>query len=274
MGCQAAAEARRTELSASALAGLTAAPWLGARDPRLRVLAALGFALVTVSLSRPTPLALALVIALSLALAAGLGGAVLARRLSVLGGLLLVLVATLPFTVPGQAIGYLGPLTASREGLVLGLTILVRAGTVVLTLTALIGTLEPVALGHSLARLGVPDRLVHLFLFTLRHIHALYGEYARLRQAMRARAFVPRSDRHTWNTLGWLMGMLLVRSLARSRRVLDAMRCRGFDGRLRLLDTLRWRPADSAALTATVVLVAVLWSLDRWLSGSMLWPGP
>ena len=263
MGCQAAAEARRTELSASALAGLTAAPWLGARDPRLRVLAALGFALVTVSLSRPTPLALALVIALSLALAAGLGGAVLARRLSVLGGLLLVLVATLPFTVPGQAIGYLGPLTASREGLVLGLTILVRAGTVVLTLTALIGTLEPVALGHSLARLGVPDRLVHLFLFTLRHIHALYGEYARLRQAMRARAFVPRSDRHTWNTLGWLMGMLLVRSLERSRRTLAAMRCRGFQGRLYLLDDFAWQAADTRLAFGVGLTLTILLALEH-----------
>ncbi len=135
---------------------------------------------------------------------------------------------------------------------------------------ALLGTLEPARLGHALARLGVPERLAHLLLLTVRQIQLVGDEYARLRQAMRARAFVPRSNRHTWHSFGWLMGMLLVRSLARSRRVLDAMRCRGFDGRLRLLDTLCWRPADSAALTATVALVAVLWSLDRWLSGSML----
>jgi cobalt/nickel transport system permease protein len=76
---------------------------------------------------------------------------------------------------------------------------------------------------------------------------------------MRARAFVPRSDRHTWNSYGWLIGMLLVRSLARSRRVFGAMRCRGFQGRLYLLDSPRWTAGDSLfAASLGLVLVALL----------------
>ena len=252
---------------------LTARPgadWITARDPRLRIVAAMLFALCVVGLQRPATLSLALALALLLAVAGGIGGRSLLVRLLPLELFMLVLLLTLPFTVAGEPLLRVGPLTVSAQGLELALTILVRANAVLLVILALLGTLEPARLGHALARLGVPERLAHLLLLTVRQIQLVGDEYARLRQAMRARAFVPRSDRHTWLSFGWLMGMLLVRSLARSRRVLDAMRCRGFDGRLRLLDTLRWRPADSAALTAMVVLVAMLWSLDRWLSGSML----
>lgn len=249
---------------------LTARPgadWIIARDPRLRIVAAVLFALCVVGLQRPATLSLALALALLLAVAGGIGWRSLLVRLLPLELFMLVLLLTLPFTVVGEPLLRAGPLTVSAQGLALALTILMRANAVLLVMLALLGTLEPARLGHALARLGVPERLAHLLLLTVRQIQLVGDEYARLRQAMRARAFVPRSNRHTWHSFGWLMGMLLVRSLARSRRVLDAMRCRGFDGRLRLLDTLRWRRADSVALTATVVLVAVLWSLDRVLSG-------
>ena len=249
-------------MSTTVLAGIDAAPWLADRDPRLRLLAALGFALVTVGLTHIVPLVVALGLALGLALAAGLGGNVLLRRLLALEGLLLALGLTLPFSVPGEPLWHLGPLAASREGLILALTVLARASAVALALAALIGTLEPAALGHALARLRVPQPLVHLFLFTLRHIHVLYAEYARLRQAMRARAFTPRNDRHTWNSLGWLMGMLLVRSLERSRRTLAAMRCRGFQGRYYLLDDLCWSPEDSRLALAAGLVLAVLLALE------------
>jgi cobalt/nickel transport system permease protein len=123
--------------------------------------------------------------------------------------------------------------------------IALKANAVVLALLALVGTLEPVAVGHALARLGAPDKLVHLFLLTVRYLGLLGEEYRRLTRAMRARGFVPRSDGHTWRSLGWLLGMLLVRSLERAARVTAAMRCRGFHGRFHLLDPVAWGIADT-----------------------------
>jgi len=255
-------------LSAPHSAGLAAgggigADWIRARDPRLRIVAALMFACCVVLLQRPVPLLLALLFALSLAATGGLGARLLLSRLLPLEWFMLVLLLTLPFSVAGDPLLRLGPLTASLQGLELALAILVRANAVLLAMLALLGTLAPARLGQALARLGMPERLAHLLLLTLRQIQLVGDEYGRLRQAMRARAFVPGSDRHTWNSIGWLMGMLLVRSLARSRRVLDAMRCRGFDGRLRLLHTLSWRFADSVALICVVLLIAALLLLDR-----------
>ncbi|MBK1718267.1 cobalt ECF transporter T component CbiQ [Thiocystis violacea] len=237
--------------------------WIGRRDPRLRLLAALLFALVTVSLERPAIAALALGLALALAFAAGLKPRDLARRLLALEGFMLILMLSLPFTTPGPPLFSLGPVTASGVGIILALMILLKANAVVLVLLALPGTLEPVVLGHALARIGVPEKLAHLLLMTVRQIHLLHQEFLRLRQAMRARAFVPRANPHTWRTYGWLMGMLLVRSLARGERLMGAMRCRCFHGRLYLLDTTRWNRGDTLASLGLIPLLLSLPLLDR-----------
>nr|WP_307258251.1 energy-coupling factor transporter transmembrane component T [Kaistia dalseonensis] len=46
-----------------------------------------------------------------------------------------------------------------------------------------------------------------------------------------ARGFRPRSSRHTWRSHGNLIGMLQVCALDRSRRIEEAMLCRGYGGR-------------------------------------------
>lgn len=238
--------------------------WITTHDPRLRIVAALLFALVTVSSQHPQTLFAAFLFAA--ALAASTGGSIpdLLRRLLALEGFMVILLVTLPFTVTGSPAIELGPLVASHEGLALAFKILLKANAVVLILLALVGSLEPVVFGHALARLGVPEKLVHLLLMTIRQIDLLHQEFMRLRQAMRARAFVPRSNRHTWNSYGWLMGMLLVRSLSRSQRLLAAMRCRCFHGRLYLLDSTHWRSADTKLALGLTTLLVSLTAMD-WL---------
>jgi cobalt/nickel transport system permease protein len=239
------------------------ARWLAGRDPRVRVLAAGLFALTVLGLAQVPSLLWALTLALGLAAAAGLPWPLLGRRLLALEWFLLIPVLTLPFAVPGEPLPALGALAASREGLVRALVLLLKANAIAIALLALAGSLGPAAFGHALARLGVPEKLVHLLLLTVRQIHLLDAELKRLRQAMRARAFVPRTDRHTWRSLGWLIGMLLVRATERSRRVLGAMCCRGFRGRLQLLDSPAWDGADTALALALAGLCGGLLALDR-----------
>jgi cobalt/nickel transport system permease protein len=243
------------------LAGAAGQPeWLSRRDPRLRLAAALLFALVTVSLQTFPALLAALALAVTAAAAGGPDWRPVLRRLLPLEGLMLALLLLLPFTVEGTPWFSFGPLQASQEGFQLALRILLRANAVLVMLLALLGTLEPTTLGHALGRLGVPEKLVHLFLLTVRYVELIHDEYRRLRNAMRARAFVPRGNLHGWRSLGWLIGMLLVRSLERARRVLAAMKCRGFHGRLYLLADYRWGRGDSAAaLAASLLLGGLLW---------------
>jgi cobalt/nickel transport system permease protein len=244
--------------------GATPAAWLGTRDPRLRVVISFAFACVILSLDR-LPLQLCvLLLAATLAKLAGLSLKQIFMRLLVLEGFMLVLLLLLPFSVPGESGLRLGDFNASREGFHQALSIVLRAHAVVLALLALVGTLDPVVLGHALAQLRVPDKLVHLFLFTVRYLGVLHDEYQRLRQAMRTRGFVARSNAHTWRSLGWLLGMLLVRSLERSQRILEAMKCRGFNGRFYLMDGRHWRPGDTCFALLGILLLASLLALDGW----------
>ena len=99
----------------------------------------------------------------------------------------------------------------------------------------LVGTMEPVTLGHALHRLRCPETLVHLLMFTIRYIDVLHEEYQRLRAAMKVRGFRPGTNWHTYRSFGYLVGMMLVRAIERSERILGAMKCRGFSGKMLLL---------------------------------------
>jgi cobalt/nickel transport system permease protein len=168
----------------------------------------------------------------------------------------------LPFTVPGTPILVWGSFSASAEGLHKAIAILLKANAIVLALLVLVGSLQAVTLGHALGRLRMPTTLVQLLLFTVRYITVIGEEYARLRTAMRARGFRPGNNRHTYRSLGYLVGMLLVRSLERSERILAAMRCRGFQGRFHPLDQLAYRPGDAVFAGCAVLAFAALLALD------------
>ncbi|OAN53064.1 cobalt ECF transporter T component CbiQ [Paramagnetospirillum marisnigri] len=205
-------------------------------DPRSRVLLAVAFTGAVVLAESLSALSIALGVAIGLALLARLPWRLTLRRLLALEGFMLVVLALLPFTVPGRILAEPLGFGLSAEGLRQAAQIALRANAVAVALAALLGSLEVVALGRALARLGAPSRLVHLFLFTVRYIGVLEQEYGRLRLAMRARAFRPGPGLHCWTSLGHLFGMLLVRSLERAERIDAAMRCRGFTGRFHLLD--------------------------------------
>ncbi len=243
---------------------------LASFDPRARVILAVLFATTVVSLQGLTTAVVALC---SAGLVAWFGGVSLRRlrHLLPLELLMLVLLMTLPFSVPGARLLQLGSLAASAEGLGLALLILLKANAVVLILFGMVGALGPGPTVHALARLGMPAKLCQLLWLTLRQIDLVGDEYRRMRLAMRARAFVPRSGRHSWNALGWLIGMLLVRSLARGQRVADAMRCRGFDGQLRLLQRFDWQRCDTLILVGALTLLVTLLLADVvWTKSSPL----
>jgi cobalt/nickel transport system permease protein len=233
-------------------------------DPRARILATVAFAVVTASLHDVAPIAAALAVAIGAALLSGLGVVQLARRLVILEGFMVLLLCLLPFTVPGRTLLAIGPFAASAEGLSLAVAIALKAGAVVVAILSQLGTLEPARLGHGLARLGVPRKLVAVLLLTVRYVSVFEDEYRRLRRAMQARGFEARSSRHTWRSLGWLLGMLLVRSNDRAARVLQAMKCRGFNGRFHIIADLAFTRADAAYLGLGFIIVAGL-ALWGWL---------
>lgn len=227
-------------------------------DPRARIIAACLFAVAVVSLQSFPALILALLASLLTMGTARMPVGRTLRRMLMMDGFIIFMLILLPFTTPGEIAFTLAGFPASWEGILRACEIGLKANAVILALMTLVGTMESVALGHALSHLRVPDTLVHLMLFTVRYIEVLNDEYRRLRVAMKARNFRPGNNRHTYRSIGYLLGMLLVRALERSERILQAMKCRGFNGRLHLLDDMQYRRGDLVfALIVGALLVAL-----------------
>lgn len=227
-------------------------------DPRTRLLACAALSVLIAVAQRPAAPGVGLGIAAVLAALARLPLVPTLKRLAAVNVFMALLILTLPFSIPGAALFVIGPAAFSREGLGRALEITLKGNAIVLYITALLTTVELARLGHALSRLRVPHKLTQLFLFMVRYSHVLQREHARLASAMRVRCFRPRMSFHTFRSLGYLVGMLLVRSLDRSQRILAAMKCRGFGGRYYVLEDLALGRLDVVFGAACMALLAAL----------------
>lgn len=229
-------------------------------DPRFRVVVVSAFALLVVLSARPLVLGAALALALATLAAARPSVKRSVHRLVELNLFMLLFVAFLPLFVPGARAFGVGGLAWSKEGLWQAGLIAGRANAIMIALTALLTTMEPAHLGFALDGIGCPRKLSGILLFMVRYIEVFHVEYHRLRNAMRLRGFRARCDRHTFRTFGYLIGLLVVRSLDRSERVLKAMKCRGFRGHFYLVAPFKVGGTDVGfAIVAAGCIAAMAW---------------
>lgn len=254
-------------MSATALEATVVAdrPRIDRLAPRTRVLASLAVVLALVATRSPLVLAAALAV---LGLAAGLSGhsvRALLHRLAHVEGFLVVLLILLPLTVPGPALAAFGPVAISEPGLIRAGTIFLRVNGAALAVFTLLGGLEPIRFGHALARLGLPEKLVHLLLFTARRVTEVREEATRLHETLRARGFRATTSRHGLRTLAHVAGRLVVAAIERAERVDEAMRCRAFAGRYALVDETRFGAVDLVFAVGLSVALTLLLATDRWM---------
>jgi len=225
-------------------------------DPRVRVFIAGILSLLPIVVDRFETAGIVLGLAALVCLLERIPGRYLIQRCIAVNTFMVMMIAILPWSVRGEVIVTFGNLEYSQEGLLQALLILVKCNTVMLTFTAWISTMEAVVLGHALDKLHLPSKLIHLFLFTLRYLTVLEDEYRQLRQAMALRQFRPKLNGHTLKTFGNLVGMLLVRALDRSERIMDAMICRGYSGKFYTMRHYVVRTIDYCAIACVVLLTA------------------
>jgi cobalt/nickel transport system permease protein len=227
-------------------------------DPRIKIIVAFCFAAV-VALSKDFPAFLAaLAVSLALTVLAKLSMKRVVYRLLIVNGLILFLWMFLPFTYRGEAWFSIGPLTGTREGVLYASQITVKCNTILLALIALVATTPIFTLGQAMRQLYFPEKLIQLFLFTYRYTHVIFQEYYRLRNAMRARGFIPRTTVHTYRSYAYLMGILLVRSYDRAERIYNAMLCRGFHGKYYTLTRFSLKTGDFVYL---LLMFAIIFGL-------------
>lgn len=221
-------------------------------DARWKLAALLLAAFGAAALRSPVTAGAALLIGLALAWLGRVPARVVAGRVG------LLLFAVLPFLV-------FIPLTTGGDGLLAAGALALRVLAIGLFALVLVRTAplsRTLAAAHALR---VPGVLVQVAQLAYRYTFLLAAEFRRLRVALRARGFRPRTDRHTYRTVGQAVGSLLVRGGDRAERVADAMRCRGFDGTFHTLAQFRATPADvfAALLVAAATIALVL--VDRLL---------
>jgi cobalt/nickel transport system permease protein len=123
----------------------------------------------------------------------------------------------------------------------------------------------------ALQKLWVPEVFVTQLLLLFRYIFVLGDEAHRMGQARRLRSFGRRGmGLHVY---GQMLGQLLLRTVARAQRLHLAMKCRGFDGQIRMAKVLHFGVADGlfvAGWSAAFVVfrfVDVTVLLGRLLTG-------
>jgi cobalt/nickel transport system permease protein len=247
-------------------AGSTRA-YLSGVDPRAKILFAAAFSVMAALLQSFPAMVAALVASIMAWFFSGISLGTVIKRLLPLNAVFLFLAICLPFTTPGRPMTVLGSSSLSQEGLFLAVAIALKGNAIVLITIDLLGAMEPAALGHALNHLHVPQKLSLLLLFTIRYLEVLHQEYSRLRAAMRVRAFRPGMNRHTYRTIGYLVGMLLVRSLDRSERILAAMKCRGFTGRFYLLDHFTFTKYDLPFCAVSLAVFLLITWMELCLRG-------
>ncbi len=237
-------------------------------DPRFKV-AALGGLALMVALIKTLPVAIAAIaIAMAILAISTLPLHFISHGLSFVLVFLLPFFVIMPFTYPGDGAFELLGLPFAWEGLRLAALIFIKALTIVLLSFSIFGTSRFDVSMLALQHLRIPKVIVQMLLFTYRYTYVFLEEMRRMHTSMRARGFVPGSNRRTLKVYGHFIGTLLVRSFERTERVYKAMLSKGYQGELHSLMTFSAVPSDYMKLLLVALIAVVLVALDH----SGLWP--
>ncbi len=184
--------------------------WVHRLDPRLRICAAFFLSCLFAITTQPGQAACGLLASAMLLGCSRPPMRALLRRLAAVNLFILFLWCSVPFFTPGTPIALPQNFSCTREGLELVWLITLKANAITLLLIACIGTMSASVLGHGLQALGLPDKLVHLLLFTSRSLFVLAEEWQRLQTALRLRGFVAGTNLRTYRTVGYLFGLTLL----------------------------------------------------------------
>ncbi len=225
-------------------------------DPRAKLI---GLLMVTVA-AVTTPLdAWPVFVACAAVLAGVLGVARIPpaehlRRIRPVAFLVLPVVLIVPLVRTGGATHALGPLTIHDAGLTVMATVLAKTAIGVSSGALLTMTTPFPDVLRALQALRAPRLLVLIAGLMYRYLFVVASEAGRMRTALTARAYRPRTVAHA-RTLGQLAASLFLRSYDRGERVHLAMLARGYDGRMPHLVELAPRRVDALFVASIAVLL-------------------
>lgn len=200
-------------------------------DPRLKILTFIVMVFFCVMCDSILKLSLYLFFIGILLLVSGLNFKELLNRVVPANFFILILWLFIPFTYKSNPyLIDLGFLRISEEGVMKTLKITLKCNIIILATIIFLGTTRIVSLVHTLTYFRVPSKLVLLFFIFYRYLSVMHEEYIKLKRAVLARGFVPKTNFHTYKTYSYLVGSLILKSFERSEEIYRAMVARGFRG--------------------------------------------
>ncbi len=158
----------------------------------------------------------------------------------------------------------LGPVGISG-GWISFASIMLRFALTVSAVLALIASTGFASICMSLEKMGAPNSFAVQLLFLYRYIFVLTDEASRMVRARALRAFDGRGM--AFKVFTSMIGQLLLRALDRAQRIHLAMRCRGFDGEIRVTRRLTFGRRDAAFLLgwSTLFVLMRLVDIPQWM---------
>jgi cobalt/nickel transport system permease protein len=236
-------------------------------DPRTRLIVALGAILLVVLSKGPWyPLAVLLFSVASLSLLR-VPGRLVATRLLVPMGIVVVIVLLKLFMTAGHPLFQLGlgqvTLTASREGLRSGLVLGARVAGAV-SMIILLGVTTP---AHEVFRalfwMKAPREWVEVAMLMYRYIFVLVETAANMATAQRLRLGY-RGARESLRSLGVLSGSVVLRSAEQAVKTSEAMMLRGYQGSLPVSPVRPFTRADVVAALSLCAFFGALFGVLEW----------
>ncbi|MBF0507313.1 MAG: cobalt ECF transporter T component CbiQ [Deltaproteobacteria bacterium] len=238
-------------------------------DPRIRIVSLIIFIFCLASLTRISLVCFSLFLAV---LAASVARVSLKRtlgRLRAMSAFLGLLLLVMPLTVPDKngdiiyVFIHLDFFKFNQRGILLALAIILKAFSIALMTEPLLATSKLSVTIQALARLKVPRMACQMILLAHRYIFVFQSESVRMLTGMKARGFQGRTDIETLRSIGNFLGMLLVRSFARTQKVYDAMLARGYTGKLPVEVEFNAQPWDWAKGAFWIISGLGLLLLDK-----------
>ncbi len=213
-------------------------------DPRIKILSLTVFAILCAISNGLLVPYLYLLFSLFLILIANLNLKELTNRIFAANFFILCMWLFLPFTYKSNPYIYLGLLKISLKGIEYALSITLKCNAIILATIALLATSTIFDIAHAMLHLKIPSKLVTVFFLFYRYITVMHEEYIKIKRAVLARGFNPKTNIFTYKTYAYMLGSLLLKSFERSEEVYKAMLCRGFKGFFPLLDHFKMKKKD------------------------------
>lgn len=227
-------------------------------DPRSKIISFLAiiFCMILTPITRLKDFELYFLLILGISFFSRITPVQIMKKLCILIPFVFFMAMFVPFVKPGQVcwslkIGYWN-LNVTCEGAWTFLNIVVKSSLSILLLILASSTTNFTDFLKGLDLLHLPRFLVMLMSFMYRYIFVLLEEARRLMRARSLRYFGSRYMEQ-FRVLGYMIGMLFIRTYERAERIYHAMILRGFSGEIHDIKHFRFSSVDYLFIAGIII---------------------